>query len=802
MKKKNFNNIYFTLFCILVLLLNIFIGPSLKVSLSLLLTCINLLSLIYLLFNYKKNKYILNRLDIFVILFTLSSVIPLIFKSYISLSGTYRAITESISILLIYFLVKNLSFNNKNKIINIIIFSTIPIIIIGFDRLYSNYIWEFLSQHFEVFRINYNESVFQANFNYPNSLAIYLSSITILTLGRFMKSNTKLHKTIYICYIFILILAIILTQSKATFILFAGFLIIYLILLKNNEDRKTIINIVSISLFTMSIYFILYNLLGTTIILKILALIIYIIVSILLLYLSKKIKFRTCIITTFITIIFFISILLILKNYSKPVYLYYPEIYSFKRIEIKDNYKINIDLTTQNSLENNVIISIFSVDENGYKTRIVTDEFNNFSGVKEYHVENLNDLKYIDIKFENKNRNTKDKLKVNKVFIDDKEYIINYKYIPNQLGNLVNSFNISDPNIKARLDYYKDSFKIIKENWLFGNGGSSWRYLYKTIQSYSYSAAEVHNYLLDVFMNFGIFGIMFLIFIIIYLLKFSWNILKNVNSKEYKTYLSIIMSLFLLLTHSLFDFNMSFLLVNIYLFILIALISNTQTKEYKVNKYINLPIIIIILISLLFNLSNSIGYIMHKNKTKQNEEDINKYALIVKLYPTNLQIKHKNILLIKENLNTTVDKEGYNQIQDEYIKCLIDLLNEEPYYNQKYFLNLLKDETINTVTSDTINENNIKGLYKIFKKFKLEDKYNIDYMISRAKIMKELNKVYLEYGEKYNNKILINEANKIEKLLIVEYEINLNNIKNYKNTKYSKKLYEKLLKLYQNEINK
>lgn len=802
MKKNFFNNIYFTLFCILMLLLNIFIGPSLKASLTLLLTYINLLSIIYLLYNYKKNKYILNKLDVFVILFLLSSIIPLIFKNYISLSGTYRTIMESICVLLIYFLVKNLSLNNKNKIINIIIFSTIPILIIGFDRLYSNYIWEFLYKNFDVFRINYNESVFQANFNYPNSLAIYLSSITILTLGQFLKDNTKLNKTIYISYIFLLILAIILTQSKATFVLFAVFLIIYIVLLRNNADRKIIINIILISLFTISLYFILFNLFGTTIILKILVLIIYIVVSILLSYLSKKIRFKTCIITTFVTVIFFTTIILVLTNYSKPAYLYFPQIYSFKRIEIKDNYKINIDLTTQSNLENNVKISIFSVDENGYKTRIVTDEFNNFSGMKEYYLENLKDLKYIDIKFENKNRNTKDKLKVNKVFIDDKEYIINYKYIPNQLGNLVNSFSISDPNIKSRLDYYKDSFKIIKENWLFGKGGSSWRYLYKTIQSYSYSAAEVHNYLLDVFMNFGIFGIMFLIFIIIYLLKFSYNVLKNITSKEYKTYLSIIISLFLLLAHSLFDFNMSFLLVNIYFFILIALISNTKTKEHKINKYINLPIIIIILISLFFNLSNSVGNIMYKNKIKKNEENTNKFIQIAKLYPTNIQIKHKNLLLIKQNLNTTIDKEGYNQIQDEYIKYLIDFLNEEPYYNQKYFLNLLKEETINSVKNDTFDENNINGLYEILKQFKLEDKYNIDLMINKVKIMKELNKVYLEYGEKYNNKFLINEANKIEKLLIAEYEINLSNLENYKNTKYSKKIYEKLLKLYQNEIKK
>lgn len=68
---------------------------------------------------------------------------------------------------------------------------------------------------------------------------------------------------------------------------------------------------------------------------------------------------------------------------------------------------------------------------------------------------------------------------------------------------------------------YTNAIKFGNENWLFGNGIGSFRYIY---------GAYPHNIFLEFYVQFGIFGVIVLIYLLIKV--FSYLLLKNYKNKE------------------------------------------------------------------------------------------------------------------------------------------------------------------------------------------------------------------------------------------------------------------------------
>ena len=102
------------------------------------------LMIIYMLFKAIKKQNIQlvqSKLDLFVILFVLSPLVPFISNSYISLSETVSSILLSFTLLCIYFLVREISKRNPSNIKyikNIFIIITVLLIFIGIETLTTN----------------------------------------------------------------------------------------------------------------------------------------------------------------------------------------------------------------------------------------------------------------------------------------------------------------------------------------------------------------------------------------------------------------------------------------------------------------------------------------------------------------------------------------------------------------------------------------------------------------------------------------------------------------------------------------
>lgn len=149
---------------------------------------------------------------------------------------------------------------------------------------------------------------------------------------------------------------------------------------------------------------------------------------------------------------------------------------------------------------------------------------------------------------------------------------------------------LNNPQLQERFVFYEDGLNLIFHNLLGIGAGSysAYQYVYQTA---NYSVKYVHNGFLQIGIDFGVLPL--IIFVIIAVLRFvrayKERKLLNVN------YILIIM----ILIHSLVDFSLSFVYIDLILFICLGIEDNYSGSKY-INKKIASTIgAVLIMLSLL-----------------------------------------------------------------------------------------------------------------------------------------------------------------------------------------------------------
>lgn len=260
MKKKiSLDNIGFIIIILTIIILNIFIGSNVKNPIWIVQFIVSAYTAIYVLINIikkKKNIIIKNKIDIFVLMFMFSTILPFIFKNYASLNGTINFILKYWSVYGMYILVRNIV-TNKNKvqiIINAFIISSIIPIIFGIDKLTYNIFEPFLDLINAFKSIEVTRMV--STFGYANTFAIYLATMGSLAISQLINTNKKTAKVLYAIYIIVAGICIMLTQSKAVIALIIVILFSFMIIgIKKKKINKKIIIVIIIFIILFFIYF-------------------------------------------------------------------------------------------------------------------------------------------------------------------------------------------------------------------------------------------------------------------------------------------------------------------------------------------------------------------------------------------------------------------------------------------------------------------------------------------------------------------------------------------------------------------
>ena len=142
--------IYLMILCSNIVLLNLLVGSSHTDPRFALQALIMFETLIYIIIqkiNKKKNILIKSKIDICMILYTISSSLPLIFKTYASQNYTINMILMQLTVYCLYIQTRNIitTPKRKNILINTALISSILIVIFGIDELYFDTFRPFLN---------------------------------------------------------------------------------------------------------------------------------------------------------------------------------------------------------------------------------------------------------------------------------------------------------------------------------------------------------------------------------------------------------------------------------------------------------------------------------------------------------------------------------------------------------------------------------------------------------------------------------------------------------------------------------
>ena len=711
---KYINKISFIIIALCIITFSILIGANEKGLRIIPISILLLLELIYLIirkFKFKENIVIKNKIDLLFLLFFISVCLPFIFHTYSSLNGVIDFIYKYLFVYTTYLCIRNSKLDNyKNNILYVIIFCSFIICFFAIDIMHFNW----FKSIYDYLNLYYEDIKYlSGTFGYKNTYAIYFLCLFYITIY-LLKNNTNKKKKIFlIAYMIFTLLNIILSFSRFVIILTILSILVYLFIINYKKIKKYIKRIIIISISIILFLAVIYA------------------------FASKKpgiiyIKDQKAYILKYK-----------FKSNEKYILSFYTEKSEKFNVEIEET---DYDFNKYNY---NYHISTKKVSDDLYRYDITYTTFNNPIRVKLY-------------------LSSKDKASLNNFKINDKEYILKSKYIPYIISYGLSNISIYDNSIYQRMIFYKDSIKIFKESPLIGRGGNAWKTESLTVQDFKYSVKETHSYFFELLISFGIVGLCLFTILIIYL-----NIIFIKDIKKNKNNIPLLFGIDLIILHSyFFDFNMSFLVILLIIYISSGLIVNDmKNKEVKSNNMVDyiFMVLLIIFTSILFI------ELLFRN---------NNYSLFNREYR---KTYIDNLLKSDESADTKI-----KEIR-KYIKT-------EPYYYQAYMENnlyilltknkLSEEELIDNLKF--INGHSNRSIYRYkfnynsrLKRISLSLEFN-NYLVNLKSDNKELNKQTSIYKKatidecKNTIKLIENDdsLNKEEgNLLIKNYNETINNLK-------------------------
>ena len=240
LKKIKAFDIFTILICFILYGYSIFIGSPLKNNTEIINLIVLLIFVIYVIVNLIKNKsyrIIKNKIDIFIILLEFSSYIALIFKNYSNLEATIEYIIKYTTLLALYLMIRDIVKKDKkyiNYIIYTLIFSAITMFVLGLDNLTFN-ISEKFSKLTNNVLVKNDDKRFWSLFGYANTNAILMVAISIIAVGKYLKSTNTREKIFFNIVIFTNLVAVIMSYSRATWLIAILAYLIFIFFIKKEK---------------------------------------------------------------------------------------------------------------------------------------------------------------------------------------------------------------------------------------------------------------------------------------------------------------------------------------------------------------------------------------------------------------------------------------------------------------------------------------------------------------------------------------------------------------------------------------
>lgn len=735
---KIIDTVYLILLCIIISALNLFIGsnhqePKLFLEITILLVGISFL--IIKTIRKEKNLIIKGKIDILVLLFIFVTFIPLLNGNRYSVNDTINFSLIYVCVYVIYVLARNLLKTKKeiNIVIDSLLISSVLIIIFGLDRLYFNVFKDFL----RLIQSRNSTAYFMiSTFGYSNPLVAYMSLLSFFALGRYLCVENKWIKALFSGYIQIAMIGFVFGNSRALMIMYPIIFILYLITLKDNQKRLLSIAIIGGNIAIAYIFQAICNKFITTnfqlwlafgldiILVYILSLIVN--KGINRIRINKKILLIALVIITIIISIYILAV----KDIGEPIVVEngddYIELLGLKNNEqynIKINVSFDLKDTELKDIEKNKqpILQIAHYSSKRNKITLGQNVLQNGEQILEFDLQAKDDFDRFRIYIKNLD-NKQHNVVVNHIYINNKEYIVKYKYLPNDIIRMVRSLSFRTVSVYERIAFYEDSLKLAKNHLIFGAGGNVFANHIKPYQSYVHGYnGESHSYIIDLLLDYGIIGLLTYVSIVVLTIFNARKIIINArkeNNKHLPLYLASLFGLLLFTLHAAIDYDMNYLVTISVYYMFIAILNNDNKAEQEIKSTVfskgivfNLIIITALISCLTITLQRcyadylvkqkeyekAYSYCKHYEKIKytiikeaRKTNDIDKLGNFIELYIKDE--KFKNNVTICDNLNYIIS--SYLTKQD-YEKAL--------KYTEILYKYMTENDNFSKVSSNEIN---------------------------------------------------------------------------------------------------
>ncbi|WP_211749576.1 O-antigen ligase family protein [Paenibacillus sp. Marseille-Q4541] len=180
--------------------------------------------------------------------------------------------------------------------------------------------------------------------------------------------------------------------------------------------------------------------------------------------------------------------------------------------------------------------------------------------------------------------------------------------LPQSIQIRLENINFNQHSVLERFTFYKDAMKLLGDYPIVGAGGGAWASLYETYQNNPYTSRQAHNFFMQYLVEVGIIGfIIFMSFMIFIIYKYVKGYIRSSEENRESHFLYFIIT-FSILTHSILDFNMSYVFMGILVFLgfggMAAVMDNKPVKKLRFtgngSRYAYLGVVGVLSIIVLF----------------------------------------------------------------------------------------------------------------------------------------------------------------------------------------------------------
>ncbi len=804
--------------CLLLFISSIYKGAFYKSDFLFPNVVISILGVVYLV--YKIIKEIMSKkdfrprskvkllLDFCMLLLPFMYLLPIIFKTYVSLPDSIFEMFRYVNMTIIYFIARNSK--NHHVYFNVFILISVIQMILGIDQITTRNFESFLND----LSTGYLPDIerLSGTLQYANITGIVIGIGVICCFNKIteiIKQENKIKYIELLGSIFIILLGIscvILTESRIATVTILGILLLDGIFNYICITRKTGAFKIALTVYSFLCSGIVEKYVSSNSGLKIYACILlcslifmlaYIVLNIIYYMFEDKIKkiknsVKHINIINISGLIFMFVILAILIATPKNIVIenkgevatFSKSVYDFK--EGKNKVQFEIDSLKEDTR--------FTVYINALGEDYIVRNLGKYN-----YYDNTSGIFKGDIDIPEKTRKLTVDIEVQKGNLEFKDFNINnknvslsYLFIPNEIMDKLHDTFYGVYGDELRVAYAKDTFKLLKSSPLIGVGGEGFKHTYGSVQETGYISSEAHSAILQSLVEVGIIGTLVLIGILTISLYIVIKMVMRIRKMPFKDkndVIQIISIYIALLSVVIFDLAFSYafmiflfgifvaILLKQYLYIVSKCEDTTKEKNSIDWSYIKIVILSLCAVCLscvtyfsvnsyrasLIKVPNkgedlkasevaeNIAYLEMKNSQDKFDMDYMK--------DLNEEYSKYKTKLNEAIINTTNNKKLKDELKEEHTKLIVSIKNNadtmlEYEYYDKFVLRDVSDVYIN-------NYINFADIYKEqFSNTEVAYAFYLNYVIKLTDRIIELNpyskkanEIYIEMCNEYIEKL-------------------------------------------------